>query len=236
MVAQPALEVAVVEIQRSYCIIVKNKACDNLLLIFIKHPESGKVKTRLANDIGKDNAAYYYSLMSKYLLKNVHYSDKYETLIFYDPPDKKSEISKWLDIEDTMLHPQIGNDLGQRISNSISQALDLGYKKVVVIGSDCIDISKKLIEDVYESLIKYDVVVGPTFDGGYYLIGIKRYLPKIFTDIQWSTESVFKQTISIIEKLELKYYVLDKLGDIDTVIDLKDRDFMHKIQINFKGQ
>ncbi|MEQ9262975.1 MAG: TIGR04282 family arsenosugar biosynthesis glycosyltransferase [Owenweeksia sp.] len=115
---------------------------------------------------------------------------------------------------------QEGHDLGQRMHKAFSDAFDRGYKHVVIIGSDCPEIDAKTLQDAFTRLNQNDAVIGPANDGGYYLLGLSRKV-NIFTDIKWSTESVFDETVSQIKKHHLSYYVLPEKTDLDTIEDLQ---------------
>ena len=213
---------------------------DNHLIIFIKYPEPGKVKTRLSKGIGKENAAKLYKLFVETLLKRVsyngHYSknknnlnNHYETTIFFAPEDKKREIKEWLGHEyNSRISPQHGDDLGERISNAFRQISNTGAKKVVIIGSDTPALDKKTVEQAFDLLNHNDTVIGPTMDGGYFLLGLsfltdafkKDKSWDIFTDIDWSTENVFTQTIESVKSCGLTYKLLSEYYDIDTLPDL----------------
>ena len=214
---------------------------DNHLIIFIKYPEPGKVKTRLSKGIGKVNAAMLYKLFVETLLKRISYSkhygeDKdvlnschYETTIFFSPEDKNSEIKDWLGPKyDDKISPQHGNNLGERIYNAFRQISNTMAKKVVIIGSDTPALDKETVLQAFDLLNHNDTVIGPTIDGGYFLLGLsfltdtfkKDKLWNIFSDIDWSTENVFTQTIDSIKSCGLTYKLLSEYYDIDTLPDL----------------
>ncbi|MEM7008188.1 MAG: TIGR04282 family arsenosugar biosynthesis glycosyltransferase [Thermodesulfobacteriota bacterium] len=191
------------------------------LIIFVKYPQAGKVKTRLAKDIGNDEAAKIYSNMAQSIVENTMAVDNYKTIIFYDPPDKKTEIREWLGKKDLEFKPQLGNTLGDRITNAFDEVYSLGRGKVVIIGSDCLDVSRDTIIKTIELLGSFDVVLGPAEDGGYYLLGTNAHRPELFENIDWSTSKVLNQTLENINKIGLTYKLLKTFKDIDTVDDLE---------------
>lgn len=195
----------------------------NTLIIFLKYPEAGKVKTRLAKDIGAEKAARIYSNMAKQIVDKVSNSGNYNTVIYYDPPEKKNEIAKWLEGKGFHFSQQTGDTLGRRISSAFSEVFDQGAERAVIIGTDCIDITPDIINQTLDLLNLNDLILGPADDGGYYLLGLKKYIPGIFEKIDWSTERVLNQTIENIKQLGLEYDLLTSLRDIDDVYDLKDQ-------------
>jgi rSAM/selenodomain-associated transferase 1 len=115
---------------------------------------------------------------------------------------------------------QKGNDLGERMHNSFEYAFLNKYKKVIIIGSDCLDLNESIIKDAFRLLDNSDVVIGPAKDGGYYLLGMKSPHSCLFKNISWSTSQVLKQTLSICESQHLSYSLLSTLTDIDVENDL----------------
>ena len=192
----------------------------NNLIIFLKYPEPGKVKTRLAKDIGDKKAADVYFIFIKHLLENFLYSENYKVTIKFTPQDKAKEVSELFKIKD--IEPQHGNDLGEKISNAFDTSFSKGYSNTIIIGSDCIDLTNNDIENGFSFLSSgFDSVIGPTYDGGYYLIGLsKKNYPSIFKDIGWSSEKVFKQTIHLIKSNDMNYKILDYYNDIDEISDI----------------
>ena len=186
------------------------------LIIFIKNPVLGKVKTRLAATVGDVKAFEVY----KYLL---NHTQKIALLI---DADKFLFYADFLNREDEwphdrfIKHQQKGNDLGERMYNAFENTFLNKYQKVIIIGSDCFDLSASVIEDAYEFLNYSDIVIGPAKDGGYYLLGMKNLHQCLFRNISWSTSEVLKQTLSICKSQHLKYSLLPTLTDIDTENDL----------------
>ncbi|MGR3318985.1 MAG: TIGR04282 family arsenosugar biosynthesis glycosyltransferase [Candidatus Anammoxibacter sp.] len=209
---------------------------DNYLIIFIKYPEPGKVKTRLSKSIGNKNAVMLYKLFVKALLNRIapitslsNDQDEYNynVAIFFSPEEKREEIKDWLG-DKYKLYPQSGNNLGERISNAFNTISEKGANKSIIIGSDTPALKKSLILEAYELLSTNDVVIGPTKDGGYYLLGLshtpnpfKRFRESsIFTGIDWSTEHVFNQTVVKLKQSGLSYKSLSEYYDIDQIEDL----------------
>lgn len=194
---------------------------ENCVLFFVKYPAVGRVKTRLAKQLGRKTASdLYKNFVNDILamLNNLNVSLK----IFFAPPDTKKQIQQWLG-EKYSYAPQIGQGLGQRMKNAFLQAFSEGFKSVIIIGSDSPDLPADFINRALSVLNTHDVVIGPSSDGGYYLIGFVRdaFLPEVFEEISWGSDSVFEQTINILKQHKQKLYLLPQWYDVDTSEDLK---------------
>lgn len=194
---------------------------DRCLLFFIKDPEKGKVKTRLASTVGGEMAMRLYK---RFLLETLATLNK-GTFLFYlcfYPADALEELRGWLG-EEYLYIPQRGEDLGERMKNGITEALAMNFKRVVLIGSDIPGLPLEFIEEAFQSLEEKDAVIGPSLDGGYYLIGFKdkKFSPRAFKGIPWSTERVFEETMKILKREGLTVHTLQPRRDIDTIEDLK---------------
>ncbi len=190
------------------------------LLYFVKYPEPGKVKTRLAKDIGPNAAAKAYRGLAESIFHSLlNHSSKrkdFETVVFFDPPDKARGIHEWL-AGAAAYWPQEGKGLGERLIHAFEAAFENGADKVLVLGSDTIGFREDLITKAFESLDYYDVVIGPAKDGGYYLIGIKDLHVNLFQNIPWSTSHVLKTTLEWAQEENLTYYLLPELEDLDEI-------------------
>lgn len=190
---------------------------DSLLMIFVKNLIPGMVKTRLAEDIGIDKALDVYQEL-------VHHTHKITKKLEVDKAVYYSEYVEMEDIWDNgdfKLTSQKGFTLGEKMSNAFDEAFD-SYNKVVIIGSDCYDLSSKHIRLAFEMLEENDVVVGPAKDGGYYLLGMSEYFPQLFQDKEYSTDKVLQELLKEAGSLELSVYKLPELNDVDTLDDLKE--------------
>ena len=198
---------------------------EEVLIVFVKNPEIGKVKTRLAKSIGDANALAIYLLLLNHCFELTE-AIKQDVVIYYN---------KFIDSEDQWSNSsykkflQKGDDLGSKMSNALSEQLNLGYKKACLVGSDIYDLDASIIYDSFEILDKKDIVIGPAVDGGYYLIGLKQPREDIFKISNWSTSSVFKDTTDIVSDLNLTFGVTEILNDIDTIDDLRKTDLIKKI-------
>lgn len=191
---------------------------NNALIIFIKNTVAGKVKTRLAATLGVEKAMAVYDLLLNHTLQNVQSiaADKY---IFYD---------SYIDMNDRWDNSafykklQKGDDLGQRMSNAFKHLFENGYGEIVIIGSDCPELTAHLIQKAFDELPGSDAVIGPARDGGYYLLGMKKFYCELFENIEWSTNKVLSQTLLICDRLGLSTSLLPELADIDTEDDLSN--------------
>ena len=114
---------------------------------------------------------------------------------------------------------QSDNDLGSKMKDAFSEVLNEGYKKAVIIGSDCMDLTTAIIVQAFDLLETKDTVIGPAKDGGYYLLGMKNFSPCIFKDKNWSTSSVYNDTVIDMEANGISFGVLPLLNDVDTEDD-----------------
>jgi rSAM/selenodomain-associated transferase 1 len=193
----------------------------NCLLLFAKSSIKGQVKTRLAAEIGEDFAVKLYKCFVEDLISLVENLDVHLEIYFY-PPHTRLNFSEWLG-EQYCYTPQVGDNLGERLKNAFDNAFEVGFSKVVVIGSDSPDLPENFLRLAFKELESHDVVIGPSNDGGYYLIGFSRtsFLPVAFDGIAWSTSAVCKQTVEILKRHKLKIYLLPEWYDVDTRSDLE---------------
>lgn len=190
---------------------------NNLLIIFVKNPELGKVKSRLAATIGEEEALNIY----KQLLMHTYLTTKDQPVgkaVFYS--DFVDHFDEW-DNDLFQKHCQTGKALGERMSNAFDWAFDKGYKSVCIVGSDCYELDQQTLHDAFERLKTNDVVIGPSLDGGYYLIGMNKAHHFLFKNKSWSTGNVLKETIKDIKLRDMSAALLAVLRDIDVESDLK---------------
>ncbi len=185
---------------------------ESRIIIFVKAPRPGFVKTRLADAIGSKNACDAYCQLVNTLLGSLAELPHVE--LRFTPDDAGLEISGWLR-DGWIAVPQGKGDLGQRMQRAIGQA----KCPAIVIGSDCPSIKVADISDAHKALEKHDVVIGPAVDGGYWLIGFQAPCPVLFDDIEWSLDNVLKETLARSEKAGLSVYLLRELADVDTAED-----------------
>jgi len=194
---------------------------DKLVLFFAKCPESGNVKSRLAAELGNETATEIYRCFVLDILDMLSKSGFSFNICFY-PPHSADNMKEWLGSEFSYM-PQHGRDLGDRMRNALATVFSKGHKYAVVIGSDIPDIPKELIGEALISLETHDAVIGPSFDGGYYLIGFRQdsFLPDAFDGIEWGGEAVFEDTLNILKNRGRITHVLKKWRDVDRHEDIK---------------
>ncbi len=180
--------------------------------IFLKAPRLGSVKTRLADTIGKQAALdAYRSLVSRQLSQ---IPENCDLVVNHYPVESENEMRAWLG-EGYQYRPQCQGDLGEKLAQVTQDHFDRSDLPALLIGGDCPGLTSQLIAKAIISLQEYELCIGPSSDGGYYLLGMKAYYPKLFADIDWSTEKVFAQTIAQTEKLGLSWTKLVELTDVD---------------------
>lgn len=196
------------------------------LAIFCKTPDKGFVKTRLAEDIGDQKALEVYLKLLKITdEKTKTFSASRHLYLTSSVVENLDEMLASLqrhnvfNIDETHFWLQHGEDLGQRMHLAFNHLLE-NHQSVVLIGCDLPDLNSELIDRAFQMLQSNDLVLGPSCDGGYYLIGIKKNHPELFQQISWSTEKVLTQTIKRARQLSLKFHLLEELRDIDTLDDL----------------
>lgn len=190
----------------------------SLLIIFYRNPKIGKVKTRLAATVGNERALAVFRelcLHTKAITENL----PFDKIVFYT--DSVDLMDMWPNA--TYLKAlQHGEELGEKMSSAFLGGFESGYNAICVIGTDCYELTEKIILHAFDALRSADVVIGPARDGGYYLLGMTRPLPELFQNKQWSTETVLRDTIHDFESLQLRYVKLQELNDVDTEDDLPD--------------
>ena len=179
------------------------------------------MKTRLAATVGDDVAL---SLYRSFLLSTLStlQSGNFPFYICFHPDNSLKGLMAWLG-EHYEYMPQRGKDLGERMKNGFIETFATGFKRVVLIGSDIPDLPLPCIEEAFTFLGEKDAVIGPAYDGGYYLVGFREeaFTPQVFEGITWGTESVFEDTIKILNQKRQSVHILPPWRDIDTIKDLK---------------
>ncbi len=211
--------------------------------IFFRIPIYGKVKKRLAAEIGEEAALNAYTSMLNVTIDNVSRLQDTDIFGFYEgeilflnhplpsdnppiPPLEKGgeggfdkggnfELLKKLP-----LIPQKGENLGGRMFNAMKCLFEKGYERVLLIGVDSPDLPLSFIIDAFKKLEFYDLVIGPSEDGGYYLIGITKPIKNLFTNIHWGSSNVLNETISRAEDSRISYFLLPGWYDIDNLNNL----------------
>jgi uncharacterized protein len=187
-----------------------------LLIIFIKNPELGKVKTRLAATLGPEKALIIYNQLLSHTRKITEKLPLPQALYYSDfIPAKDS----W-DSQVFRKQVQSGSNLGERMLRAFQEGFNEGYNRICIIGSDCFELTSEIILNAFKKLEEHDVVIGPAEDGGYYLLGMQELQPYLFANKSWSTEAVLQQTLDEIKLKGLSVALLPTLTDVDEEKDL----------------
>jgi uncharacterized protein len=187
------------------------------IIIFVRNPELGKVKTRLAKEIGEKETLQVYNELLQHTHDVVNDLDC-DRFVYY--ADYINNHDLW-ESESFGKRLQEGENLGNRMMIAFFELFQQGYSKVVIIGSDCPELTTFIIEDAFDKLDNADVVIGPSSDGGYYLLGLTKLIVELFKNKQWSTDTVMTDTIKDTVNLRKTCSVLTELSDIDTADDLR---------------
>jgi rSAM/selenodomain-associated transferase 1 len=193
-----------------------------LLMVFTKNPELGNCKTRLASTIGNEAALKVYEQLLDYTVafsskanaekyvyysKNIQNNDRWDESIF----EKKTQAE--------------GN-LGVKMATAFKENFDQGFEKIIIIGSDCAEIDESDIKNAFQALDESEVVIGPAIDGGYYLLGMRTFIPSLFQDKSWSTPDLINETISTLKKQQISFSLLKEKSDIDYEEDLERENYV----------
>ncbi|HXH99591.1 MAG TPA: TIGR04282 family arsenosugar biosynthesis glycosyltransferase [Sphingobacteriaceae bacterium] len=193
------------------------------LIIFVRNPELGKVKTRLAKSIGDEKTLAIYQMLLKHTFettrdvgcrKFVYYADNLTEYDLWNNPGYTKRL-------------QQGDGLGERMKNAFNDLFEQGFKKVLIIGSDCLELRTDILSTAITKLDQADVIIGPAFDGGYYLLGMTSPVPELFSNVDWSTSHVLLQTTAKLDEYKMSYGLLEKLHDVDEAADLERSDINH---------
>ena len=198
-----------------------------LLMIFVRNPIIGTVKTRLASKIGNKLALKVYNELTRHTA-SICEKIKTKKKIYYSKEIIYNDL--WSDLV-FQKQLQCEGDLGQRMKTAFDEAFDEGYNKVIIIGSDVYSLSELIIQQAFHKLNYHDVVIGPALDGGYYLLGLKMNYPKIFNNKNWGTKSVLKETLHDLKSKSI--FFLNPQNDVDDYDDLlKETYLLKKLNID----
>ncbi|MFC3881108.1 TIGR04282 family arsenosugar biosynthesis glycosyltransferase [Algoriphagus namhaensis] len=187
---------------------------NSTLLIFQKNIVLGQAKTRIAATVGDEKALEIYQKLIAYTHTTVSALPMEKYLYF-------SEVVEQEYVGPNQFHltVQKGLDLGERMANAFQNAFDAGYSRVILIGTDCGELSSEILEKAFECLNSADLVLGPAKDGGYYLIGMTGPHSELFSDMEWSTADVLERTLEKAQRIKLEFKLLPLLSDVDTYSD-----------------
>ena len=185
------------------------------IIIFVRNPELGKVKTRVAATVGDEAALQIYKQL---LLHTMQVADKNDAdkFVFYHEQIEPDDIWNKKGFHKKL---QSGSNLGEKMKNAFTFVFSEGYNKVIIIGSDCLQLNTDIVHEAFAALDQKDTVIGPAKDGGYYLLGMKKIYGFLFDNKTWSTESVFDESMKDMQQHHLSTGLLPLLTDVDTEAD-----------------
>lgn len=193
----------------------------DILAVFVRAPVAGRVKTRLAAEVGVHQAAEIYRGLGRRVVAAC-ISRKYETVVWFAPAGARQVVRRWLDgLGVAGCRAQVSGALGLRLAAAFRRHFQEGASRVIAIGSDCPGVGTGIVSQALAALDGHDLVVGPAHDGGYYLIGLRAPVPQLFHDIAWSTRVVLDQTEARARQLGLRAAHLPTLRDVDTASDAR---------------
>lgn len=201
----------------------------SLLMVFVRNPQLGTVKTRLATTVGDKVALEIYIELMRHTAEVTHKVSA-DKKVFYSEKIEQHDVWTEMNFSKAL---QTKGTLGQRMENAFRTAFEKGYKKVLIVGSDLYSLKTSHIEKALHQLDKKEVVIGPAQDGGYYLLGLNKNLPALFCNKSWGTSTVLKETLN---DLKLKsIFLMETLNDIDNFEDLKkETKLLKKLNIDAK--
>ena len=201
----------------------------SLLMVFVRNPKLGTVKTRLAVTVGDKMALEIYMELMRHTAE-VTQKLSADRKVFYSEKIEQNDIWTEMSFSKAL---QTKGTLGQRMENAFSSAFEQGYKKVLIVGSDLYSLKASHIEKALEHLDKKEVVIGPAQDGGYYLLGLNKKLPALFYNKNWGTSSVLKETLKDLRTKSVA--LMEPLNDVDDFEDLKqETELLKKLNIDVK--
>jgi rSAM/selenodomain-associated transferase 1 len=189
------------------------------ILVFVRAPEAGRVKTRLAASIGDDAALRVYRRLAEHTVREALAVPGAKARVHFTPADAEPAVRAWLGDGPALL-PQADGDLGERMCDAFSRAFADGHERVVIIGSDLPEMRTDLLRRAISLLDNREAVVGPARDGGYYLLGLRRMVEGVFEGIAWSTPGVLAATLERLAAAGITPALLESLTDVDEVGDL----------------
>lgn len=195
-----------------------SNATGPVVVAMLKAPRVGHVKTRLGAQIGLERATRIYRLLAERQTASV--PRDWRTEIHFSPSNARAEMQGWLG-DGPAYFPQCEGDLGQRLTDAVAGAFGRGASAVIVVGGDCPDLDETCLRRAHEALQTVDVVLGPAWDGGYTLIGLRRPELRLFEDIPWSTDQVLTATLERAAAGRLRHVFLVPKEDIDDLAGLR---------------
>lgn len=205
---------------------VSEKPGRDVIGVLVKSPAPGRVKTRLAAELGPERAADLYRDLGRRVV-GACVSQAYGTVVWFAPAGARSAVHNWLTgLGVTAFWAQPRGTLGTRLAEAFRRHFGDGARRAILIGSDCPGVDSSLVSRALAALDEHELVIGPAHDGGYYLIGLRASAPQLFRGIAWSTEVVLEQTLTRARQLGLRAALLPMLRDVDTASDARAAGFL----------
>lgn len=197
------------------------------IIIFSRYPRAGRVKTRLIPHLGSKGAVGLHTCLAEQTLARAREAIglRPALLSLWYTGASRRQMTNWLGSALPLI-PQQGKNLGERMDSAFQASWAKGLQRAVLIGTDCPALTPALIVKALSDLEQHDLVLGPARDGGYYLIGLRRDLApgaqdSLFQDIDWGTDTVYRQTLARAAAAKLTTFTLQELHDIDRPEDLQ---------------
>jgi rSAM/selenodomain-associated transferase 1 len=200
---------------------VSRPPSDSALIVFAKAPVPGQVKTRLCPPLTPDEAASLHGSIVLDMLERSRGAVSMDRFVACAPSPEHVFFKILEERHGVRLLAQTGDDLGARMARAMADVFALGYRQVLVIGTDLPTLPGSAFGDAVKLLADHDLVLGPAMDGGYYLIGLRKPAPDLFAGIPWSTDRVLALTTQKAAALGLTIALLPVRRDIDTIDDLR---------------
>ena len=169
--------------------------------------------------MGEERALAIYFVLSSHTRSTASSIDCDRVVYYSDYVDREDNWSN----EEYLKNLQEGDELGRKMMHAFEWGFRQHYKRVCIIGTDCMELTPAILKDAFETLARKDVVIGPAVDGGYYLLGMNQFIPQLFINKKWSTETVYNDTVQDLKRLRYTYGLLPTLRDIDHETDLPQK-------------
>ena len=192
------------------------------LILFTRYPRAGAVKTRLIGALSAGGAKAVHRRLAEHAAAQMRLLTVTRSVVaeVCYTGGSRAQMTAWLG-RDLVYRSQTEGDLGARLDHTFAAAFDGGARTVIIMGSDCPGLTAQVLTRAFDRLAHNDIVLGPAGDGGYYLIGLNRHTPELFTDIPWGTDAVLDLTTDQARRLELQVAILETLADVDRPEDLQ---------------
>lgn len=200
----------------------RTKQEQEICIIFSRYPRPGSTKTRLVPQLGSEGAAALQRAMTEKVIgeaRDLATRTKIHVELAISGASQ-DEMEAWLGGQ-LSWQVQVGTDLGGRMEFAFAQAFRRGFLRVVLVGADCPGVNANILDQAFQQLRDHEMVLGPTKDGGYYLIGLRRPCTSLFHEISWGSSSVFSQTLSRADEMGITSAILATLSDVDRAEDLE---------------